>query len=169
MDPFNGYALISAGKGLSGYLSGQGAQREAGQNRQLTREQMNREDARRRQAQTYLSGYSYTPYSQAGGQGASVLANYLRGNLPIGQQNVINQNRDLGMSAIDRRSAGAGTPSGGRAALNVQLQRDLALGAGQMAGQQQQIGLQASMADYFRQQEAENQRRQLQAQYAPGA
>ena len=57
-------------------------------------------------------------------------------------------------------------PSGAQTGLYNQLNRDVTLGAGQMGGQNQQLGLQYSMADWARQQEANQWKAAQLAQYA---
>lgn len=153
---------------LGGYFGGQASDSASRRQTQLTREQMAMEEARRKRAYQGLSGYNYGAYSD-GGQGAGVLSEYLSGRLSKAQQSALDRQREIGLSGISTRAASSGMPSGGRAALDVQLQRDLALGAGQMSQQNQQYGLQASMQDWLAKQQAQLQKAQLMAQYAPGA
>lgn len=169
-----GGAAIS---GLAGWLQTQSEQRA--------------EEARRGRATTALSGYAYTPYgekyqpyaSPLQGAQESALAQFLSGELTPGQQSAISFQRRKGQAGADVRSAARGTPGGGRAALDVQLERDLLLGAAGLSAQQQQIGLQAGvpyeqlwgaesrrpyeygLAEWMRGQEAEMRRKTLLAQY----
>lgn len=155
MNPMTVYG-IGAGLGALGSWLGGNAQAKA------QKQQMAIEQARRVGATQSLQGYGYQPYSN------SILAQYLSGQLSGAEQGQIAQNQRIGEASIARRSAGMGMPSGAQMGLYGQLSRDISLGAGQLAGQKQQIGLQYSMADWVRQQEAEMQKKQLLAQYSPG-
>jgi len=149
------------GSGLSGYFQGK-AQKDIEKKKQkLQREQWAREDASKTAARTGLSssgafnynpyGESYTPYnytqykSTLQPQQESTIAQYLSGQLTPAQQAGMAQTGRLGVENLGRTAAQSGMPSGGRSALAVQLARDLALGGGKMATENQQIGLQAAL------------------------
>lgn len=140
-------------------------------------------------ARRAIGGYDYTPYKpyqpyKAALPTKSVLASMLRGELAPGQIETFAQQRRLGEETIARTAAGVGMPVGGRSALAVQLSRDIALGAGRMAGERQQFGVQAALpyeqmwAEEYRRpyeyglqqwlmgEQAEAQKAQLMAQYA---
>lgn len=160
MDPITMYG-IGAGLGaLGSWLGGSAQAKEAKRARQLQEQQMAIEQARRVAATQALQGYGYQAYSNP------LLSQYLSGQLSGAQQGQIAQNQRVGEASIARRSAGMGMPSGAQAGLYGQLSRDISLGAGQQVAQQQNLGLQYSMADWARQQEAEQRKKELLAQYA---
>jgi len=154
--------------------------------RQLTEREKGRGRAREiiGKYQPGVFSEEYTPYaSPLAPQRQATLAQFLSGELTPAQTGVLAQQRRLGEGAISRRVAGAGTPMGGRAALSVQLARDLALQGATLAGQQQQFGLQAALpyeqaaraerqygyesrlAKWLKGQEEESRRRELELQY----
>lgn len=127
--------------GLGGWLGGMAQEEEAKRARETS-------EARSARARKTLSTYGagYQPYaSPLQAQQQSTLAQFLSGELSPAQTKAIGFQRKKGYAGIARQAAGAGTPMGGRSALAVQLERDLALGAGQLAGQQQQFGLTAGV------------------------
>lgn len=159
--PIIAAAGISA---LGSYLGGQGqanASKDAARTSYKQWEaQQAIESQRRAAAREALQGYSYQSYSNP------ILSQYLSGQLSNAQQAQIAQNQRVGEASIARRSAGMGMPSGAQAGLYGQLSRDISLGAGKQVADQQNLGLQYSMADWVRQQEAAMQNKQLLAQYA---
>jgi hypothetical protein len=145
--------------------------------------------------QTYqpFQATAYRPGLQS--QTQATLAQFLGGQLTPAQQGILAQERQLGEEQIARTAAQRGMPAGGQLALSTQLARDIALKGAELGGTQQQIGLQYALpyeqfeaeqfyrpqeiereerrtafeyglADYLRQQEAEQRRRELLAQYA---
>jgi len=160
MDPLTIYGIGAGISGLGSWLSGSAAERSARKELAWKKYLLQVEQARRAGATRALGGYGYQAYE------SPVLARYLAGELTPAQQATISQQQRLGEATIARRAAGMGMPSGAQAGLYGQLGSQVALGAGQLAGQQQLLGLQYSMADWARQQEAEQRRKELLAQYA---
>ena len=158
--------VIGAGIGaLGSWLGASGQQKEDKKRRQMEQQmmqaQLDAELNRRKGATRAIQGYGgYQAYSNP------ILSNYLAGNLSPAQQAQMDYQSRLGGQQIARRSAGMGMPSGAQAGLYNQLNRDVTLGAGQMVGQNQQLGLQYSMADWARQQEANRWKAAQLAQYA---
>lgn len=152
---------ISAGlSGLGSWLSANAQSDQAKQQAKLQQQQMAIEQAHRVAATQALQGYGYQAYSNP------ILSQYLSGQLSNAQQGQIAQNQRVGEASIARRSAGMGMPSGAQAGLYGQLSRDISLGAGKQVADQQNLGLQYSMADWAKQQDAAMQKKQLLAQYA---
>lgn len=165
MLPAVGY-VIGAGIGaLGSYLGGSSQAREERRRTQAEQQanqaRLDAEYNRRIAGTKAIQGYGgYQAYQ------SPILAQYLSGQLTPAQQAVIGQQQRVGEATIARRSAGMGMPSGAQAGLYGQLSRDISLGAGQLSGQQQQLGLQYSMADWARQQEAAQWKAAQLAQYA---
>lgn len=165
MDPVTMYA-IGAGVGAIGsWLTGSSRAREEKKRRRMEQkmeqQRINLEQSRRRAGTAAIQGYGgYQAYQ------SPILAQYLSGQLTPAQQAVIGQQQRVGEATIARRGASMGMPSGAQAGLYGQLSRDISLGAGQLSGQQQQLGLQYSMADWARQQEAAQWKAAQLAQYA---
>lgn len=161
------WPLIAAAgiTGLGTWLSSRGQQTEEARRRQMEQQiaqaKLDAELNQRKAATKIMQGYGgYQSYSNP------ILSQYLSGNLSPAQQAQMDYQQRTGGAQIARRGAGMGMPSGAQAGLYGQLTRDVALGAGQMVGQQQQLGLQYSMADWAKQQEANQWKAAQLAQYA---
>lgn len=128
-------------------------------------------------------------------QQQAVLAQFLGGELSPAQQAQLERQRILGHENIARMAAGRGMPGGAVGALAGQMGRDITLEAARMGDERQRFGLQAAvpfeqmwerrfiapqevaraerraahefgLAEWLRQQQAEQRRRELLAQYA---
>jgi len=209
--------IIKAGiGGLASYLTS-GAEQEAARKMQERQFRMQQKEARYQEEQNrarkaaargYLGSYGYTPYGQAYNpyelktyesalrpQAQTTLAQFLSGELTPVQQQTLARQRTLGEEQIGRTAAGTGMTAGGRAALSTQLARDIALGGGQMAAEQQKYALQSiptyetmaessfykpqeftagqkekaytyNLADWLRQQRAAQEKAKMMASYA---
>lgn len=140
--------------------------------------------------------YEATPYtSRLQPQQQTAISQMLGGQLSPATLATLNRQRKLGMEDIERTAAQRGTPAGGHSALTTQLGADIALRAAQLAEERREKGLQYALpyqqfeaaqfyrpqdiereeervqyefglADYIRQKEAEQRRRELLAKYA---
>ena len=142
MDPVTA-AMLAGGaiSGVGGFLSGQSQA-------QSEKAKLDYDAATRARARATLAQYGqgYQPYSSPlQGSQQNALQTFLKGGLSPETLKAMDFQRKKGYAGIARQGAGTGMPVGGRSALAVQLERDIALGAGQMSNQNVQTGLTAGV------------------------